>query len=35
MLGIRLYVNVQNEVAQRLYEECGYKENTQTYFMEK
>ena len=34
-VGIRLYVNVQNPVAQKLYEDCGYKEDGQAYFMEK
>lgn len=34
-VGIRLYVNVHNPGAQRLYENCGYKEDGQAYFMEK
>ncbi len=33
--GIRLYVNVNNPVAQKLYERCGYLEDGQAYFMEK
>jgi ribosomal protein S18 acetylase RimI-like enzyme len=33
--GIRLYVNVNNPAAQRLYENCGYREDGQAYFMEK
>jgi len=33
--GIRLYVNVNNPVAGRLYGSCGYKEDGQAYFMEK
>lgn len=33
--GIRLYVNVQNPTAQKLYQDCGYKENGRAYFMEK
>lgn len=33
--GIRLYVNVNNPVAQKLYECCGYEEDGQAYFMEK
>ncbi len=33
--GIRLYVNVENPIAKRLYESCGYLEDGQAYFMEK
>ena len=33
--GIRLYVNVHNPTAQKLYERCGYQEDGQAYFMEK
>ena len=33
--GIRLYVNVNNPTAQKLYERCGYMEAGQAYFMEK
>lgn len=33
--GARLYVNVNNPIAQKLYESCGYKEDGQAYFMEK
>lgn len=33
--GIRLYVNVNNPVAQNLYEACGYVEDGQAIFMEK
>lgn len=33
--GIRLYVNVNNPAARRLYERCGYREDGQAYFMEK
>lgn len=33
--GIRLYVNVNNPTAKRLYEQCGYLEDGQAYFMEK
>lgn len=33
--GIRLYVNVNNPAAQKLYESCGYGEDGQAYFMEK
>ena len=33
--GIRLYVNVNNPIAQRLYGSCGYREDGQAYFMEK
>lgn len=33
--GIRLYVNVQNPTAQKLYQDCGYKVDGQAYFMEK
>ena len=34
-VGIRLYVNVKNPAAQRLYENCGYQEDGQDIFMEK
>lgn len=34
-VGIRLYVNVNNPTAQKLYERCGYLEDGQAYFMEK
>ena len=33
--GIRLYVNVENPIAKRLYESCGFLEDAQAYFMEK
>ena len=33
--GIRLYVNVNNPAARKLYESCGYREDGQAYFMEK
>lgn len=33
--GIRLYVNVNNPVAQNLYETCGYIEDGRAIFMEK
>ena len=33
--GVRLYVNVNNPAARRLYDVCGYQENGQAYFMEK
>ena len=33
--GIRLYVNVNNPTAQKLYERCGYIEDGKAYFMEK
>ena len=33
--GIRLYVNVNNPAARKLYEDCGYWEDGQAYFMEK
>lgn len=33
--GIRLYVNVNNSVAQNLYEACGYVEDGRAIFMEK
>lgn len=33
--GIRLYVNVNNPVAQNLYEACGYVEDGRAIFMEK
>ena len=33
--GIRLYVNVNNLAAKKLYESCGYHEVGQAYFMEK
>lgn len=33
--GIRLYVNVNNPVAQKLYETCGYVEDGRAIFMEK
>ena len=33
--GIRLYVNINNPAAQKLYENCGYREDGQAYFMEK
>ncbi len=33
--GIRLYVNVNNPVAKGLYENCGYIEDGQAYFIEK
>lgn len=33
--GIRLYVNVDNPAAKKLYERCGYLEDGQAYFMGK
>ena len=33
--GIRLYVNVSNPTAQKLYEGCGYAEDGQAILMEK
>lgn len=33
--GIRLYVNVNNPTAKKLYEHCGYLEDGQAHFMEK
>lgn len=33
--GVRLYVNVNNPTARRLYETCGYLEDGQACFMEK
>ena len=33
--GLRLYVNVINDVAHHLYDKCGYLEDGQAYFMEK
>lgn len=33
--GIRLYVNVNNPIAQKLYESCGYVEDGKAIFMEK
>ena len=33
--GIRLYVNVNNPIAQKLYEACGYVEDGRAIFMEK
>lgn len=33
--GIRLYVNVNNPAAHKLYDDCGYREDGQAYFMEK
>lgn len=33
--GVRLYVNVNNPTAQKLYERCGYQEDGQACFMEK
>jgi len=33
--GIRLYVNVNNPTAQKLYEHCGYIEDGKACFMEK
>ena len=34
-VGIRLYVNVENPGARRLYESCGFREDGQAHFMEK
>lgn len=33
--GVRLYVNIENDVAKQLYESCGYKMDGTAYFMEK
>ncbi len=33
--GVRLYVNVNNPTAKKLYDSCGYLEDGQAYFMEK
>ena len=33
--GIRLYVNVNNPIAKKLYEACGYIEDGKAIFMEK
>ncbi len=33
--GIRLYVNINNPVAGKLYKNCGYLEDGQAFFMEK
>ena len=33
--GIRLYVNINNPIAEMLYESCGYSEDGQAIFMEK
>ncbi len=33
--GLRLYVNVDNPAAKRLYESCGYVQCGKAYFMEK
>lgn len=33
--GLRLYVNINNPTAKKLYESCGYHEDGQAYFMEK
>lgn len=33
--AIRLYVNVNNPIAKKLYESCGYMEDGQAHFMEK
>lgn len=33
--GIRLYVNIDNEGAKRLYEKCSYNVSGTAYFMEK
>ena len=34
-VGIRLYVNIENPAARRLYEKCGFAESGQATFMEK
>lgn len=34
-VGIRLYVNVQNEAARELYKACGSADSGQAFFMEK
>ncbi len=34
-VGIRLYVNTENQIAQNLYRSCEYAENGQAIFMEK
>ena len=34
-VGVRLYVNVDNPTAEKLYKHCGYLEDGQAYFMEK
>lgn len=33
--GVRLYVNIENDIAKHLYETCGYKMDGTAYFMEK
>ena len=33
--GVRLYVNVNNPTAKKLYEDCGYAGEEKAYFMEK
>lgn len=33
--GIRLYVNVNNSAALKLYEHCGFQGEGNTYFMKK
>ena len=34
-IGLRLYVNVENPAAMKLYESCGYTQCGKAYFMEK
>lgn len=33
--GLRLYVNVNNPIAEKLYRDCGYKKDGEAFFMEK
>ncbi|MDD5936080.1 MAG: hypothetical protein PUC65_11070 [Clostridiales bacterium] len=33
--GLRLYVNVNNLIAEKLYRDCGYKKDGEAFFMEK
>ena len=34
-VGVRLYVNAQNPGAQRMYEQCGFRQDGTAHFMEK